>query len=70
MTRDQGASRRQAPAVAFLEGQEITTIGCRRCGTEVAGVNGRYACGVCGWVNHWSEGHNELPTAGDDAPDA
>ncbi|WP_372448690.1 hypothetical protein [Streptomyces musisoli] len=48
-------------AAAFLEGQEITTTGCGRCGTEISGVNGRYACGNCGWVNHWSEGHTELP---------
>ncbi|WP_367038645.1 hypothetical protein [Streptomyces sp. Je 1-332] len=52
------------PAMAFLDSQEITTTDCRRCGTEVSGVNGRYACGVCGWVNNWTEGHNELPGAG------
>ncbi|MFD5702155.1 hypothetical protein [Streptomyces lasiicapitis] len=40
---------------------EITTTFCRRCGTQVDGLNGRYACGVCGWVNHWGEGHGELP---------
>ncbi|GAA3101444.1 hypothetical protein [Streptomyces echinatus] len=50
-----------ACAAAFLKGQEITTTGCGRCGTEISGVNGRYACGNCGWVNHWSEGHTELP---------
>ena len=55
-------------AVAFLDSQEITTTECRRCGTEISGVNGRYAC-PCGFVNHWSEGHNVLPTAADD-PDA
>jgi cytochrome c5 len=55
-----------AAAAAFLDGQEITTTDCRRCGTQISGVNGRYACGVCGWVNHWTEGHNELPAAGDD----
>ncbi|MEV6591757.1 hypothetical protein ACH40E_43830 [Streptomyces acidicola] len=54
------------PPVAFLDSQEITTTECRRCGTEVSGVNGRYACGICGWANHWSEGHNELPTADQD----
>ncbi|GAA3141991.1 hypothetical protein GCM10010521_30780 [Streptomyces rameus] len=54
-------ARTAASAAAFLEGQEITTTGCGRCGTEISGVNGRYACGNCGWVNHWSEGHTELP---------
>lgn len=52
-----------AEAAAFLANQEITTTGCRRCGTEISGINGRYACGVCGWVNNWAEGHTELPTA-------
>lgn len=42
---------------------EITYAECRQCGTQIAGLNGRYACGVCGWVNHWSEGHSDLPTA-------
>ncbi|MEU2181220.1 hypothetical protein [Streptomyces thermolilacinus] len=45
---------------------EITTTPCRRCGTVVAGLNGRYACGVCGWVNPWWEGSNTLPTAEED----
>ncbi|MFD8948533.1 hypothetical protein ACFV0B_06730 [Streptomyces xanthophaeus] len=45
---------------------EITNANCRGCGTEIAGLDGRYACGVCGWTNHWSEGHRELPTAADD----
>ncbi|MEU3829401.1 hypothetical protein GT045_07485 [Streptomyces sp. SID486] len=54
-------ARTAASAAAFLEGQEITTTGCGRCGTEISGVNGRYACGNCGWVNHWSEGHTQLP---------
>lgn len=59
MTEDQETAAR---AAAFLAAQEITTIGCRECGTEVSGINGRYAC-LCGWVNHWSEGHTELPPA-------
>ena len=53
-------------AAEFLSGQEITTTDCRRCGTEISGVNGRYSCPGCGWVNDWSEGHTELPTAADD----
>ena len=57
-----------AAAAAFLEGQQITTTGCRGCGAEISGLNGRYAC-ACGWVNNWSEGHTELPTADED-PDA
>lgn len=55
-----------AAAAAFLDTQQITTTNCRRCGTEVSGINGRYSCGSCGWVNDWSEGHNELPTAEQD----
>ncbi|MFF3139690.1 DUF6415 family natural product biosynthesis protein [Streptomyces mirabilis] len=47
-------------------GSEITTTGCRDCGAEVHGLNGRYACGLCGWVNHWSQGDTELPGAEDD----
>ncbi|SCF88124.1 hypothetical protein GA0115259_104141, partial [Streptomyces sp. MnatMP-M17] len=35
----------------------------------IAGLDGRYSCGVCGWVNHHSEGHRPLPRAEDD-PDA
>ncbi|MFE3742662.1 hypothetical protein [Streptomyces sp. NPDC059134] len=37
-----------------------------RCGTQIAGLDGRYSCGVCGWVNHHSEGHRAVPTAEDD----
>ncbi|MEU9735159.1 hypothetical protein [Streptomyces sp. NPDC048002] len=59
-------SRAAAAAAAFLNTQEITTTDCRGCGAEVSGVNGRYACGVCGWANHWSEGHNRLPGAEED----
>jgi ribosomal protein S27AE len=55
-----------AAAAAFLAGQEITTTNCRRCGTEISGIHGRYSCGSCGWTNPWSEGHNELPTADQD----
>lgn len=47
-------------------GQQITETDCQRCGTRLAGLNGRYACGVCEWVNPWSEGHRDLPTAEDD----
>ncbi|MFG2722532.1 hypothetical protein ACGFW5_30190 [Streptomyces sp. NPDC048416] len=45
---------------------EITEADCRKCGTRVAGLDGRYACGVCGWTNDWSEGHRPLPSAEDD----
>lgn len=41
---------------------EITHAECRQCGTQIAGLDGRYACGVCGWVNPWSEGYSDLPT--------
>ncbi|MFF3327831.1 hypothetical protein [Streptomyces sp. NPDC002889] len=53
-----------APAPA--EGPQITETECERCGTRIAGMDGRYACGVCGWSNSWTEGHRELPTAEDD----
>lgn len=45
---------------------EITRTDCQQCGTEVYGLAGRYACPLCGWVNHHSEGHSPLPTAEDD----
>ncbi|MEU8890267.1 hypothetical protein [Streptomyces sp. NPDC048442] len=45
---------------------EITEAECRKCGTRVAGLDGRYACGVCGWTNEWTEGHRPLPRAEDD----
>ncbi|MDG4865860.1 hypothetical protein P8605_47690 [Streptomyces sp. T-3] len=55
-------------------GAEITSTECPQCGAQVAGLNGRYACGICGWVNHWSQGHGDLPTAEQDpdypGPDA
>lgn len=60
------AQEMAAAAAAFLAGQEITITACRECGSEVAGINGRYACGLCGWTNPWHEGHTELPTADDD----
>lgn len=56
-----------AAAAAFLDTQEITVTDCRRCGVQLSGINGRYAC-LCGWVNHWSEGHNELPPPAADNP--
>ncbi|GHE98062.1 hypothetical protein GCM10018785_72930 [Streptomyces longispororuber] len=45
---------------------EITRTECKQCGSEVSGLNGRFACTLCGWCNHWSEGHSELPAAEDD----
>ncbi|MFF5532870.1 hypothetical protein [Streptomyces cinerochromogenes] len=59
-------AEKAAAAAAFLEGQEITRTQCVQCYSEIAGVNGRYACGNCGWVNPWTEGHKPLPTADDD----
>ncbi|MER7763887.1 hypothetical protein [Streptomyces sp. NPDC097619] len=59
--RPQDALRREP-----LPAPEITEAECRRCGTLIAGLDGRYACGVCGWVNDHSEGHRELPRAEDD----
>jgi hypothetical protein len=54
------------PAGARLTTPEITTTMCKACGSQVSGLNGRYACGVCGWVNNWAEGHTRLPTADED----
>ncbi|MBA3556077.1 MAG: hypothetical protein H0W29_15135 [Gemmatimonadales bacterium] len=48
------------------EGLAITRTDCPRCGAEVAGIEGRYACALCGWVNDWGHGHAPLPTAADD----
>lgn len=48
------------------DGPQITYAECRKCGTQIAGLDGRYSCGVCGWVNHHSEGHRPLPTAAED----
>jgi hypothetical protein len=45
---------------------EITETDCRQCGTRIAGLDGRYACPLCGWVNGHSEGHHPLPPASDD----
>lgn len=45
---------------------EVTYTECRQCGTLIAGLDGRYACPGCGWVNDHSEGHRALPTAEDD----
>jgi hypothetical protein len=55
-----------ADADEFPSTQEITSTDCRECGSKVSGLKGRYACGICGWVNPWYEGHGELPTAEDD----
>ncbi|MFI5620525.1 hypothetical protein [Streptomyces sp. NPDC051567] len=57
------------PQEPVLVALEITETECRRCGTRIAGINGRYACPPCGWVNDHSEGHSPLPTADED-PDA
>ncbi|WP_369778959.1 hypothetical protein [Streptomyces sp. R33] len=51
---------------APLTAPELTEAECRRCGTYIAGLDGRYACGVCGWVNDHSEGHRRLPRADED----
>lgn len=69
VTTDQptrNASETAAAAASFLEGQEITTTDCPQCGTQLAGIKGRYSCGSCGWSNPWYEGHGTLPTAEDD----
>lgn len=65
-TQPISAPQTAAAAAAFLATQEITTTNCRRCGTEIHGIKGRYSCGSCGWTNPWHEGHGALPVAEDD----
>ncbi|MET9963758.1 hypothetical protein ABZ128_32585 [Streptomyces sp. NPDC006326] len=61
------AETRAAPSAPEpLPAPELTEAECRRCGTYIAGLDGRYACGVCGWVNDHSEGHRRLPRADED----
>ncbi|MFE9847346.1 hypothetical protein ACFYPN_00835 [Streptomyces sp. NPDC005576] len=54
------------PVDGPMAAPEVTYTECRRCGTLIAGLDGRYACAGCGWVNDHSEGHRALPTAEDD----
>ncbi|MEV7541982.1 hypothetical protein [Streptomyces sp. NPDC089915] len=63
--RPPGAHANPQPG-APLPAPELTEGQCRRCGTHIAGLDGRYACGVCGWVNDHSEGHRRLPGADED----
>ncbi|MFE9812321.1 hypothetical protein [Streptomyces sp. NPDC005548] len=60
------ALAKAAVAAEFLAGQEITSTECPECGSQIAGIKGRYACGACGFANPWHEGHGVLPTAEDD----
>ncbi|MGW3763114.1 hypothetical protein [Streptomyces sp. NPDC005131] len=53
-------------ANVFVTRTEITRTDCVQCGTEVHGIDGRYACPLCTWVNHWSAGNGALPTESDD----
>ena len=53
--------------VPVSTGTEITRTDCKQCGTEVHGIDGRYSCALCGWVNHWSEGYKALPQAHEDS---
>lgn len=32
----------------------------------VEGLNGRYSCALCGWVNRWDQSPAPLPSAQDD----
>ncbi|MEU6863658.1 hypothetical protein ABZ924_10345 [Streptomyces sp. NPDC046876] len=71
-SRSSAAAQPPAPGdgaddtTAPLPAPELTEAECRRCGTYIAGLDGRYACGVCGWVNDHSEGHRRLPRADED----
>ncbi|MFF3488646.1 hypothetical protein ACFYXC_36055 [Streptomyces sp. NPDC002701] len=66
MTQEGASEAESGDAVATSTGAEITTTDCRQCGAQVSGLNNRYACSYCGWVNHWAEGSNILPSAEDD----
>ncbi|MGW5850371.1 hypothetical protein ACWFQ8_20885 [Streptomyces sp. NPDC055254] len=59
-------SEERPESTAPLPAPELTEAECRRCGTYIAGLDGRYACGVCGWVNDHSEGHRRLPRDDED----
>lgn len=65
MTTKPRSAEDAAKAADFLASRTITTTICQQCGTEIAGINGRYSCGICGWVNHWSQGDTELPALPD-----
>ncbi|MEU8840761.1 hypothetical protein AB0D97_16765 [Streptomyces roseus] len=65
-TRAEPAADDSVRLPAPLPAPELTEAECRRCGTYIAGLDGRYACGVCGWVNDHSEGHRRLPSADED----
>lgn len=69
MSHISGSGTGRPPVAGSAPTPDITYTQCKRCGTELAGLDGRYSCGVCGWSNHWSEGHRPLPVAEDD-PDA
>jgi hypothetical protein len=66
MTQEGPPETESRNAAAASTGAEITTTDCRQCGAEVSGLNNRYACSYCGWINHWAEGSNILPPAEDD----
>ncbi|MDX2747289.1 hypothetical protein OG927_32625 [Streptomyces clavifer] len=60
MPPEQEQSARLEKPQAFVP-PEITYMACAQCGTQIAGLDGRYACSGCGWVNEWTEGHRHLP---------
>ncbi|MGW2936906.1 hypothetical protein ACWDA7_34795 [Streptomyces sp. NPDC001156] len=50
----------------MLTPPEITRTTCGGCGALVEGLNERYSCTVCGWVNQWDDSTSPLPAAEDD----
>jgi ribosomal protein L37E len=66
MTQQSPPEPLASESAVSLGGSEITTTDCRQCGAQVSGLNNRYACSYCGWVNHWAEGSSNLPAAQDD----
>ncbi|NBM15908.1 hypothetical protein [Streptomyces sp. GC420] len=48
------------------EHAEITRGICGGCSAMVEGLNGRYSCALCGWVNRWDQSPAPLPSKEDD----
>ncbi|MEU8587656.1 hypothetical protein AB0C59_11750 [Streptomyces sp. NPDC048664] len=44
----------------------FTRTTCAGCGAIVEGLNNRFSCTVCGWVNRWDDSTSPLPCAEDD----
>lgn len=58
--------RRYAAAVPTPHDLPFTRTTCSGCGAIVEGLNNRFSCTVCGWVNRWDDSTSPLPSAEDD----